>query len=214
MAYSIDLLYWLPLSLLAIAMLSAVFKKAVNMWIGLLGIGLGAGLAWYASPYTQYAIIPIRNYVFYGTDFTLATGVAMAHILSLIFMSLVAIFNLWSTKGYTLWTMALPSGKGIPIRDRAMSLRADIRSNNDGIAGIVLIALVGIITAGSVAAYGAYRFFQAPDITYNISNPPESAYPSIFNLGGTGLNINLIIIAIALVVVVYFLYRGSQSQSE
>ena len=212
MAYSIDLLYWLPLSLLAIAILSAVFKKAVNMWIGLMGIGLGAGLAWYASPYTQYAIIPIRNYVFYGTDFTLATGVAISHILSLIFMSLVAIFNLWSTKGYSLWTQALPTGNRPSMRSRYTSLRSDIRSDNEGIAGIVLIALVGIITAGSVAAYGAYRFFQAPDITYNISNPPESAYPSIFNLGGTGLNINLIIIAISLVVVIYFIYRGSQGE--
>ena len=209
--YTIDLLYWGSLSLLSIAILSAIFKKAVNIWIGIMGIALGAIITWYASPYTQYAIIPIRNWAFYGTDFTLATGVALVHVISLFFMSLVAVFNLWSSNGYSLWLMVMPQS-GIPERDHKDrdNLRNDIRNDNCGIAGIVIIALVGIVTAGAVAAYGAYRFFQAPDITYNISNPPESAYPSIFNLGGTGLNINIIIIALGVLFTVYFIYRAQK----
>lgn len=206
--YQIDLLYWIPLSLLAIAILSAIMKRAVNIWIGLMGIALGALITWYASPYTQYAIMPIRNYLFYGASFTWETGVAMAHVISLVFMSLVAIFNLWSSKGYSLWLMVMPQAKaGRSFR----AIASDINTDNYGALGtLAILAIVGILTAGTVAGWGIYRFLQSPNITYNITNPPESAYPSIFSVGGTGININLIIIAIAGLIVLYLIYRLSK----
>ena len=210
---TIDLLYWIPLSLLAIAIISAIFKRAVNMWIGLMGIMLGGVITWYASPYTQYAIIPIRNYLFYDTDFTLRTGVAVVHVLSLVFMSTVAIFNLWSSKGYSLWLMVMPQAQGTSPKRSLRSLRSDLRNEGHGAIGTLgIIAIVGILTAGAVASWGVYRFLQSPDITYNITNPPESAYPSIFSLGGTGININLIVIAIAGMVMLYFIYRLSKGK--
>lgn len=205
--YQIDLLYWIPLSLLSIAIIAILLKRDVNLWIGLMGIGLGALVTWYTSPYTQYAIIPVYNYWAYGTDFTLKTAVGLFHVISLVFMSAIALWNLYKTKGYTLWLMVMPKTIGMNARP---SLRNSIRNDESGVAGIVILAVAGIITAGAVVSYGIYRFFQSPEITYNITNPPESAYPSIFKVGGTGLNINLVIIAIAGIVLIYSFYRASK----
>ena len=207
MTYTIDVIYWIPITLLSIAIIAALLRRAVNFWIGLMGLGLGAVLTYYASPYTQYAIIPIRNWAFYGTEPTWHLAVAIYHVASLIFISLIAVFNLWSSKGYSLWLMALPQAKaGASFRETMTSLR----NNEEGIVisgSLFALAVIGILAGTAVAGWAVYRFFQAPEITYNITNPPESAWPHIFEAGGLGLNFNVIVIAISVVAVLYLFLR-------
>ena len=205
MTNTIDILFWIPLALMSIAVLSAITHKKVNIWIGLMGIALGAVITFYSSVYTQYAIIPIRNWMFYGTDFTWHTGVSMAHIASLFLMSFIAVFNLWSSKGYSLWLMAAPSGPRKNPLGLMRELRSGVIEDKGGIAPLI----AGLIVAGAtvLGSFAAYQFFQNPDVTYNISNPPPGQLQGLFSAGGLGINTNLIIIGGVLLVALYVFLR-------
>lgn len=213
--YTIDIVYWLPMTLLSIGALMFILRKELNIWIGSLGIIMGGIITYWLSPYTIYAIQPLNNVIRYGTSFGWYEGIALFHVLSVFGMSLVGIINLFSSQGKTLWMFCVPKGMKMSpgLRSKMQSLRNDLGNDTGGLVGAILAVVVaGIVVAGAVGSYAVYRFFQSPDITYNISNPPESAYPSIFSAGDVGLNVNLIIIAVALIIVLFLAWRATQKK--
>lgn len=212
----IELLVFIPITLIAIFFLSALFKKKINATIGLGGIILGLTITLIAGPYYWFAIIPIRNWAWYGAPFTWLTGVSIYHVSSLWFMAFVAGYNLYFTMGYTLWTFVLPPGGMGSIRRVAQDMarsRRQMRRDQGGLIGAVIGG--GMILATILGGWGIYNFFQNPDVTYNIDSPigGTSAWLPVSG-SGLGINTDLIIIVGAAILIIFLMFRASAGDDD
>lgn len=79
------------------------FTRKMSMGIGLTGMGLGFGIAYILGPYMQIVIGPMGDALFYGGEWTIPAILGVIHLSSMIFVVIVAIYNLMSSGGKIVW---------------------------------------------------------------------------------------------------------------
>lgn len=99
---NIDLIYMIPIVFSVIAIIG-MYAEKINWFVGLIGIIGGFGISYYIAPYTDLIMTPLSNVLWFGYNWSLFTGLAMAHLISIFVMSSIAMYNLYMSNGKKLW---------------------------------------------------------------------------------------------------------------
>ena len=78
-------------------------------------------------------------------------------------------------------------------------MKRNLNKDNNGLAPIVYVAVIGII---AIAGIGTYAYFTQPDVTYNI------AEGGLFNIAGIELSsLEVIAVAMGIILLVAYLFK-------
>jgi len=98
----IELIYVILFSIITVIGILGATKK-MSMGIALIGIGLGLTIAYIFAPYMEIVMSPLTQAIWYGATWGLGAFLAVGHIASLIFLVVVAAYNLMSSGGKIVW---------------------------------------------------------------------------------------------------------------
>lgn len=99
---TIDLVILLPLIFSILALFGLVLEK-VNWFIALVSIIGAFGIAYYFAPYTELMIVPLKNVLWYGYDWSLLAWLVLGNIFCYIGMGATAMYNLYMSNGKKIW---------------------------------------------------------------------------------------------------------------
>lgn len=99
---AIELIYWILFSMIAVITILTSTRK-MSLGIGIVGILLGLGIVYVFSPYMNIVIQSVGTAVFYGGAYTLPVMLAIGHIISLMAIVVVAMYNLVASGGKIIW---------------------------------------------------------------------------------------------------------------
>lgn len=98
----IEIIYVMIFSIIALMTILAYTSK-MSVGIALMSIIFGSVICYIFAPYMQLIISPIGNWIFYSYDLNLVVFVSLIHIFSLVFLLLVAMYNLIVSGGKITW---------------------------------------------------------------------------------------------------------------
>ena len=102
MITSIELIYAIIFGVISVIGILTITRK-MSIGIGLIGIGLGMAIAYILSPYMDVVMNPITQSIFYGAVWDIPAILGVLHIASLVFMVIVAMYNLMASGGKIIW---------------------------------------------------------------------------------------------------------------
>lgn len=98
----IELSYMIAITLILLFGILTYTKK-MSVGIGLISILGGLGVSYYFAPYTELIIKPLGDSLMYGYALQMYEYVAMFHLFSVMFILVIAMYNLYKSKGKISW---------------------------------------------------------------------------------------------------------------
>ena len=99
---NIEISYLLLFASIFIVAILTVTRK-MSLGIGLVCIGLALLISWILAPYTAIVMSPVTMAIFYGGDWTLGAILGISHLISMILLVIVAVYNLMRSGGKIIW---------------------------------------------------------------------------------------------------------------
>lgn len=98
----IELTYLIIFTLITLIIILAYTNK-MTVGIAIMSIVFGSLICYIFAPYMQLVISPVGDYIFYGYSLSFFVISAIAHIISLVIMLIVALYNLLISGGKITW---------------------------------------------------------------------------------------------------------------
>jgi len=98
----IEMIYLAIFSLMALITILAYIEK-MSIGIAIMSIIFGSIICYIFAPYMQIIVSPIGNWIIYGYGIDYFIIVGIAHIISLVFLVAVALYNLIVSGGKITW---------------------------------------------------------------------------------------------------------------
>lgn len=99
---TIEISYLIIFTVISLILMLTITRK-MSMGIGLTAIGTGLIIAWILSPYMLIVIHPVGQALFYGGNWNISAILGLIHLASLIYITLVAFYNLFASGGKITW---------------------------------------------------------------------------------------------------------------
>jgi hypothetical protein len=99
---NIELAYLIIFSVISLIAILTITRK-MSMGIGLTAIGTGLIIAWILSPYSVIIMHPVGQALFYGGEWNISAILGIVHLASLVYITLVAFYNLLASGGKISW---------------------------------------------------------------------------------------------------------------
>lgn len=99
---NIEISYAILYSIVIITLILTITRK-MSMGIGIVGIGLGLGIAYILAPYMSIVIEPLGQALFYGATWTIPAYLGAGHLITLLGLVGMAVYNLLSSGGKIIW---------------------------------------------------------------------------------------------------------------
>lgn len=99
---AIELSYMLMFMFLILFGILGITRK-MSAGIAMASIAAGFGISYYLAPYMALVINPLGNSIAYGYSMGVVEWIGVAHLGSIVFMVLVAAYNLISSGGKIVW---------------------------------------------------------------------------------------------------------------